>query len=96
MAHSYHIECPCLGKWNPFINGRSKHYCDGYMDAMRGQMPGLHLRLVRSDGKIMDEVLAQDDVGVGMVAGWPTAQQYELAAEEALDRARKIRERGSR
>jgi len=62
---------------------------------MRGQMPRLHLRLVRSDGKIMDEIEAHDDVGIGQVAGWPTAEQYESAAERALERARKIRERKS-
>lgn len=43
MAYTYHIECPCLDKWNPFIKGRSRGYCDGYMDAMRGQLPRLHL-----------------------------------------------------
>lgn len=95
MAYTYHIECPCLGKWNAFIKGRSRGYCDGYMDAMRGQLPRLHLRLVRSDGKIMDEVEAHDDVGIGMIAGWPTAEQYESAAERALERARKIRAKES-
>ena len=61
------------------------------MDAMRGQLPRVHLRLVRSDGKIMDEVEPHDDVGIGMVAGWPTAEQYEAAAERAMTRAAKIR-----
>jgi hypothetical protein len=84
-----------LGKWNAFKRG-SRHYCDGYMDAIRGQMPRSHLRLVRSDGKVMDEVLPHDDVGIGMVAGWPSAQQYEAAAERALKRAKKIREQKSR
>ncbi len=93
MSLTYHIECPCLGKWNPFIKGRSRGYCDGYMDAMRGQLPRLHLRMVRSDGKIVDEVEAFDDVGIGQVAGWPTAEQYELAAERALEKAKKIREK---
>lgn len=96
MAYTYHIECPCLDKWNPFIKGRSRGYCDGYMDAMRGQLPRLHLRLVRSDEKIMDEIEAHDDVGIGQVAGWPTAEQYESAAERALERAAKIREQNSK
>ena len=91
-SYTYHIECPFLGGWNAFIKGRSRGYCDGYLDAMRGQRPSLHLRLVRSDGKVMDEVEAHDDVRIGMVAGWPTAEQYEAAAERALARAQKIRE----
>ena len=91
--YTYCIECPCLGKYNRFIKDRSKHYCEGYMDAMRGQLPRIHLRMVRSDGKVMDEIEAFDDVGIGMVAGWPTAQQYELAAERALERAKIIRSR---
>ena len=95
MAYTYHVECPCLDKWNPIIKGRSRGYCDGYMDAMRGQLPRLHLRLVRSDGKIVDEIQAYDDVGIGQVAGWPTAEQYEIAANRALKRAEKIRERNS-
>lgn len=92
MSHTYGIECPCLGGWNQFIKDRPRNYCNGYMDAMRGQMPRVHLRLVRSDGKIMDEIKAQDDVAIGQVAGWPTAEQYEAAANRALERAQKIRE----
>lgn len=93
MSHTYHIECPFLEKWNAFIKGRSLGYCQGYMDAMRNDYPRLHLRLVRSDGKIMDEITANDDVAIGMVAGWPTAEQYESAAERALEKAKKIRDR---
>lgn len=94
MSYSYHIECPFLDGWNKFKEG-PKSYCDGYMDAMRGQLPRLNLRMVRSDGKITQEIEAHDDVGIGMVAGWPTAEQYESAAERALERARKIRERSA-
>lgn len=92
MKYSYRIECPCLGGWNAFVKDQTRSFCDGYMHAMRGQMPRLHLRLVRSDGKIMEEIQAYDDVGIGQVAGWPTAEQYERAANRALERAAKIRE----
>lgn len=92
MKHTYHIECPFGGEWTPFIKDCPRSYCEGYMDAMRGQAPRLHLRLVRSDGKVVDEVLANDEVNIGQVAGWPTAGQYERAALEALQRAAKIRE----
>jgi hypothetical protein len=62
------------------------------MDAMKGEMPRIHLRMVRSDGKIIREITEYDDVGIGMITGFPTAEQYERAAERALERARKIRE----
>ena len=92
MKYQYYIECPLFDGWNRFTEG-TRHYCDGYMDAMRGQAPRLHLRLARSDGKIMDEVLPYDEVNIGQIAGWPTAEQYERAGNEALERGRKVRER---
>ena len=92
MKYTYSIQCPCLNDWNSFIKDEIKSYCDGYMDAMKGEMPRLHLRMVRSDGKIIREITEHDDVGIGMIAGFPTAEQYERAAERALERARKIRE----
>ena len=92
MKHTYTIETMFGDKWNAFIKDCPRSYCEGYMDAMRGQAPGLHLRLMRSDGKVVDEVLANDEVNIGMVAGWPSAGQYERAAEEALRRAASIRE----
>ena len=47
---------------------------------------------MRSDGRVMEEVPAREDVAIGMVAGWPTAEQFERAANKALERARVIRE----
>jgi hypothetical protein len=96
MTHTYHIECPLGDGWNPFVRGRSKGYCEGYMDAMRGQAPRSHLRMVRSDGKIVDEVPPWDDVMIGQVAGWPSAEHYERAARRAMERAEKIRENQAR
>lgn len=88
----YHLECPCLGTWNRFKSG-SKGYCEGYLDALRGQAPHLNIRMVRDDGKIMDEIAAKDEVNIGQVAGWPTAAQYERAGYEALRRAELIKSR---
>ena len=54
--------------------------------------PTLTLRVMRSDGR---EVLAEEgkeDVGIGMVAGWPSPEQYERAAERALAKAKRLRE----
>lgn len=36
---------------------------------------------------------AREDVFIGQIAGYPTALQYELAAERALAKAKAIRER---
>ena len=93
MKHTYNIECLLNDGWNPFIKGRSLQYGRGYLEAMRGELPRIPLRLVRSDGKVVEEVTPFDEVGIGQVAGWPTAEQYERAANHALEKARKIRER---
>jgi hypothetical protein len=90
--YTYSIQCKYLDKWNSFILDTSLQYCRGYMDALEGQQPRNSLRLIRSDGKVIREISEYDDVSIGMIAGWPTAEQYERAAERALERARKIRE----
>jgi hypothetical protein len=96
MKYTYNIQSQCLGNWHSFIRDEIKSYCDGYMDAMRGEMPRVYLRMVRSDGKIIRELPEYEDVGIGQIAGFPTPEQYERAAERALERARKIRERNDR
>jgi hypothetical protein len=93
MKYTYNIECPLGDKWVAFIKMQTRTYCDGYLDALEGQFPRNNLRMVRSDGKIVREVKAFDDVSVGMIAGWPTAEQYEHAAERALEKAKRIREK---
>lgn len=84
-----------MGEWKSFRQG-SLHYCHGYLDAMEGQSPRNPLRLQRSDGKVIREVKAKETVNIGMIAGWPPAEQYERAANEALEKAKLIRERESK
>lgn len=55
--------------------------------------PRLGFRLVRSDGKVMEEVSGREDVSLGMVAGWPTWEQYVAAAIRALDTAAQVAHR---
>ena len=74
------------------ISGVNKSYCQGYLDCKAYESPRLAYRIVRSDGKVISELSAREDVSVGMVAGWPTPEQYEFAAEKALKRAKEIRE----
>ena len=76
--------------WTKVVD-ESLQFCRGYMHAKRDYFPRLAHRLVRSDGKIIEEFSAHDEVGIGMVAGWPSAEQYERAAAKAMDRADVIR-----
>lgn len=92
MKHDYHLESFCLGRWVKFKQG-SLQYCQGYLDARRDYAPRNTYRLMRSDGRVMEEIEAYDGVYIGHIAGWPTAEQYERAAAAALARAKVIREK---
>lgn len=94
MKHEYQLESFAIGKWLKILQG-SMQYCQGFLDARKDYAPRNAYRLVRSDGKIMEEVAAREDVNIGQIAGWPTAAQYESAANKALERAKAIRERAN-
>ena len=68
-------------------------WAHGFM-AARQEMNGpmLPLRILRSDGKIVAENAGRIEVSIGLVAGFPSPEQYERAAERALQTAAKIRE----
>lgn len=70
----------------------AKTWGEGYINCSKYQSPRLAHRLVRSDGKVILETKANPNVSIGMVAGFPTAEQYEYAAERALEKAQSIRE----
>lgn len=91
-SHTYKLESNYLGEWHKIKDG-SLQYLQGYLDARKDASPRLAYRLMRSDGKVIEEIAAREDVSIGMVAGWPTAGQYEAAAERALAKAKAIRER---
>lgn len=98
MRHNYRIEVLVDGGWRSFAGGEcGREYGMGYLAAWR-LIPGprFGLRLVRSDGKVLDEAPALDDVSIGMVAGWPTAEQYRAAAARAIAKAEAIEQRGGR
>jgi len=90
MKHSYHIESFAIGKWLKLFSG-GLQFLQGYLDARSDMSPRLAYRIMRDDGRIIEEIAARDDVSVGMVAGFPTAEQYERAAQKALDMAKAIR-----
>ena len=83
----------CLnGQWMTIKQG-NLGYLQGYMDAMANQAPRLAHQIVAPSGKVLDAIPERTEVSIGMVAGWPTAGQYEAAAKRALEKAAAIRER---
>lgn len=87
----YQIETFFNKKWIKIHEG-SLHYCWGYIDGRSNDGPRPQLRIVREGGKVVDILEGREDVNIGMVAGFPTAEQYERAGNKALERARTIRE----
>ena len=65
-------------------------YFMGRTDARMPPSPAM--RLIRSDGKVIDDIPEDAEVSVGMVAGFPTPEQYEAAAERAVATAKRLRE----
>lgn len=96
MGYEYHLECRNAEKWIRFKSHLSLQYAKGWIDSRKEMSPRPSIRLVRSDGRIVDEISEINEVLVGQVAGFPTAEQYEQAASLALKRAKAIREANTR
>ena len=94
MSRTYGIEVErAPGSWVTLLAMQRLDYARGYLHG-RDDAGGLRLamRLVDSDGRVVDSREARG-LDIGQIAGWPTAEQYERAAAEAMERARRIRER---
>lgn len=98
MKHVYSIQVQLEdGSWRDLhgLSMQQRSYLAGYLACVRSSPgPRLAHRLVRDDGREVDSTPAVEQVSIGMVAGWPTADQYQAAADTALERARlaKLRE----
>lgn len=92
MKHAYSVETYFIDKWVALLPQTTRDYCLGYLAACRFDAPRNAYRLMRSDGKVVQEIPSDPDVRIGMVAGWPTPEQYEGAAQRALAQAARIRE----
>lgn len=92
MKYSYRVEVQLSNKNWFKIHNAALEFCRGYLNAKKDYSPRLAHRIIRSDGKIIEEFSACEDVSIGMIVGWPTAGQYESAAKRALECAKKIRE----
>jgi hypothetical protein len=91
MKHTYSIQRLYNDEWYSLIKGEYLQYCLGWMDRAQDQSPSPAYRLVRSDGKVLKLMPEREDVSIGQVAGFPTAEQYEAAAQRALEKAAVIR-----
>lgn len=96
MKHTYSIQRLYNGDWYSLIKGEYLQYCIGWLDRTQDQSPRPAYRLIRSDGKILKLLPEREDVCIGQVAGFPTAGQYEAAAQRALEKAAVIRENEKR
>lgn len=94
--YTYNIESFYLEKWCRVAQYCTLGYCEGYLDACRYDSPRNAFRIIRNDGKVVRELRPDEDVQIGMIAGWPTPEQYERAAAAALEKAAKIRQRMER
>jgi hypothetical protein len=94
MRHTYTLQIliPHSGEWFGGAGSEcSREYGMGYLQAHReAPTPRLGMRLIREDGKVLDDVKACDEVRIGAVVGFPTWQQYARAAHVALIRAGQI------
>lgn len=93
QAHYEHIGWFTLGGCTNVPRTWASGFLAGRREASRPQLP---LRVLRSDGKVVDETSGSEDVEIGLVAGWPSAEQYEQAAARALGRADHIRQHEAR
>ena len=92
--YTYAIEAERGDVWRVIIDAETRDFCLGYIASHRQHpSPRVSVRLVRSDGKVLDTSVGEERASLGMVAGFPTAEQYELAAERALACAKEVRER---
>jgi hypothetical protein len=80
-----------MNKWVKLFTD-TRDFCSGYLTHAQHSSPRNAMRIVRSDGKIVFDSPESEDVSVGMIASWPTPEQYECAAERALKEAARIRE----
>lgn len=91
MKHRYRLESFYFGKWVNFLEAPLT-FLRGYLRAKEHSAPRLAFRIVRDGVDVVDEIPARDDVNIGMVAGFPTAEQYETAALAAVEKAKRLRE----
>lgn len=84
--YTYTVESFWNGEWTPLLTD-TRDFCLGWFARDRTEAPATAKRVMRSDGKIVAECAPKEDVSIGMIASWPTPEQYEEAAKRALEKA---------
>lgn len=92
MKHTYRLEVRTGNSWYRLFEN-SRDFCMGYLTRAMESSPRLAMRVMRGDGVLVDQIAMSDSVSIGMVAGWPTAEQYRQAAHRALAAAEEIERR---
>lgn len=93
--YTYETQVFSVSTWVTVASG-SRGYCTGFFHAhAEHPSPRLASRLVRSDGVVLDERKASEGAALGMVAGFPSPEQYERAAAKAQASADLLRKRAS-
>lgn len=91
-TYSVEVRMESTGRWHAIIKGETRDFCTGYILAMRdAPPPRLAHRMVRSDGQVTRQGEYDERVGIGMIAGMPSPEQYEAAAKRALEQAAHLR-----
>lgn len=94
---TYAVDAKHGDRWVSLVSGSTWDFCTGFYLAKReGPPPRLAFRVVRDDGKVCDESTEDLRAGLGQVAGFPTAEQHEAAAQRALDAAAWVREKAAK
>lgn len=93
MRKMCRVEVTMGDKWVVLFE-ETRSFCRGYVAARRDAPgPKLGARVVDSNGRVVDITPGSADVSLGMIAGMPSAEQYEDAGNRALEMAAKIRAR---
>lgn len=89
--YTYFVETYYIDRWLKLFS-ETRDYCLGYLSAIADRAPRNPYRVVRSDGKVVQDLPGNTEVSIGQIAGWPTPEQYESAAKRAMEQAALIRE----
>jgi len=91
---TYSVQCLWYEEWVTILPSENKSFAQGYfarIDEEDGVRSAYRL-ICDQDQKIIGTIEPNEKVAIGMIVGFPTPEQYEAAAKEALEKAARIRE----
>ena len=87
--YTYTVQSNYSGKWISIMT-KTRDFCLGFVKAREDYFPRKSYRVMRSDGKIIVDMPACDDVSIGRIAVWPPPEQCEEAARLVSEKAGQI------